>query len=462
MIEECVNFGNVGYPQIGYNVGGIAGTYSGYINRCNNLGSIYGRKEIGGIVGQLEPAVSMSFSEDTLQILQGQMDTMSTLANRTANNIKGSASSFETQLGDLESHITTVQDALTTLLPDQENPQPPDSDTILAAQNALSGSMSAISGTLESMGSTGETMLGDAAKNIQALSDQMNVISGTLGTAEENLNASFADVSNLDTPEDTAAKINCSNNLGTVNGDWNVGGIAGAICVENDLDPDSDLHIIGSTSANFACEFRAVIDGCENSGIITGKKQNAGGIVGWMAMGLAKNCMNTAVLYGNDHTGGIAGLSQGYIRSCIARCLISGNIYCGGIAGEGATITDCNALVQMANCTEKYGAILGTMDDNAALERNHYLPVSTDIGGVDGISYSQMAEPLTAEEFFTLENLPEKFHYMNITFHFEDGTDRVVTIPYGSKLSVNLIPEITIRKCIPRKIKRYIRCMLSN
>ena len=57
VIRECSNSGTVGYRNMGYNVGGIAGTQSGYIVDCRNDGAVQGRKDVGGIVGQLEPAV---------------------------------------------------------------------------------------------------------------------------------------------------------------------------------------------------------------------------------------------------------------------------------------------------------------------------------------------------------------------------------------------------------------------
>ena len=443
VIRGCKNLGSVGYPLVGYNIGGIAGSHSGYIDSCFNEGSIYGRKEVGGIVGQLEPAVSMSFEEDTLQILQGQMDAMADLTDRTASNVQSGASSLESQLSDLEEHVTTVQDALGTLIPDTDNPQPPDPDSITAAQNALSSSISAITGTLESMSSTGESTLNTVYKDIQAISKQMNAIGGTLDSAEETINGSISDVSDSDTEADTTAKIQACKNSGSVSADRNVGGIAGAISVENDFDPESDLQIFGSASINFACELRAVITGCENLAAVTGKKLNTGGIIGWMSMGLAKDCVNAGSVSGGDYTGGIAGLSASFIRGCIARCFICGDTLTGGVAGMGTTVTDCSVLVQLRDVTEKYGAVLGSAADKSVLERNYYLPINGDIGAVDGISYAGQAQALAADEFFAQETLPEKFHYMTVTFRFEDGSTQIHTVPFSSKLSDNLIPEIT-------------------
>lgn len=442
VIRDCTNFGSIGYPQVGYNVGGIVGTTSGYLYNCTNAGAIDGRKEVGGIAGQLEPAVSMTFAQDTLQILQEQMDTMSVLTSKTASNAQSGASALEGQLNDLESHVTSVQGALDVLLPDFDDGTLPDPDTILAAQNTLSSSLNAISGTLESLGTTGQDLMGTTYRDMLAISNQMNSISSTIDNAEAHLNGSISDISDADTDADTTGKIDGCKNLAPINGSWNIGGIVGAISVENDLDPDQDMDIFGSSSANFACEFRAVIANSENSGTITGKKQNTGGIVGWMTMGLAKNCINSGTVTGAEYTGGIAGISRSYIRNCVTRCLINGSTYTGGIAGLGTILSDCSALVQITDSKEYTGAIMGIEGTEIELENNYYLPILHDLGAVDGISYDGLAQALAPSEFFALEMLPEKFHYMTVTFHFEDGSQRVVTVPFGSNLDSKQIPSI--------------------
>ncbi len=54
---------------MGYNVGGIVGSQTGYIEGCVNYGTVYARKEGGGIVGQMEPAAPCFYTKDTLQEL---------------------------------------------------------------------------------------------------------------------------------------------------------------------------------------------------------------------------------------------------------------------------------------------------------------------------------------------------------------------------------------------------------
>ena len=53
VISRCTNSGTVGYEHTGYNIGGIAGRQSGVISLSTNNGIVYGRKDVGGIVGQM-------------------------------------------------------------------------------------------------------------------------------------------------------------------------------------------------------------------------------------------------------------------------------------------------------------------------------------------------------------------------------------------------------------------------
>ncbi len=63
LIIRCENQGTVGYPHAGYNVGGIAGRQSGTIISCTNKGEVNGRKDVGGIVGQMEPFLELDSAE---------------------------------------------------------------------------------------------------------------------------------------------------------------------------------------------------------------------------------------------------------------------------------------------------------------------------------------------------------------------------------------------------------------
>lgn len=94
ILRFCANEGAVGYPHVGYNVGGIAGRNSGFITYSTNSGHLQGRKDVGGITGQMEPYIRHDIDQDTLVLLQTQMDDLSEM--------------IETALADTDTGVNTV------------------------------------------------------------------------------------------------------------------------------------------------------------------------------------------------------------------------------------------------------------------------------------------------------------------------------------------------------------------
>ena len=109
-IQSCSNSGTVGYDQIGYNIGGIAGRSTGWLDGCVNTGTVSGRKDVGGIVGQLEPEVLQTFSEDFLDKLLAQLDTLQDIMDRTANHADSISDSVHAQMNDLTGKVRDTKD----------------------------------------------------------------------------------------------------------------------------------------------------------------------------------------------------------------------------------------------------------------------------------------------------------------------------------------------------------------
>lgn len=114
-IQSCSNSGAVGYDQIGYNIGGIAGRQSGWLDGCTNTGTVSGRKDVGGVVGQLEPEVLKTFSEDFLDRLLNQLDDLQDVMDRTINHADGISDSVHAQMNDLSSKARAVKDIASDL-----------------------------------------------------------------------------------------------------------------------------------------------------------------------------------------------------------------------------------------------------------------------------------------------------------------------------------------------------------
>ena len=448
VVRDCVNQGPVGYLHMGYNVGGIAGSQTGLIAGCVNNGPVRGRKEVGGIVGQCEPVQQLDYRKDTLQMMQQQMQQTSSLAAQTATSMKNGAAALHEQANAMQGHANNASDAIDQLLPDKENGIP-DLDTVQAAKNSLSSSVSAMNGVMDSMKDTAQANATTLSGQIEALAKQMNVMGNTIAHAGDHLGGKMQDISDKDTPEDLTGKVANSRNVGTVEGDVNVGGIAGAMSWENDWDPEDDLSVSGSRSLNVQGELRAVIRECENQGLISAKKRQAGGIVGLAACGLVKDCTNTGNLDAESarQVGGIAGTSTGWLRGCSAKCELNGQSRVGGIAGSASRATDCSSVVRIVDGDEKLGAVLGEQTDTKEEEkepvaRNWYLVTDEDLGGIDGISYAGQAQATDRDSFLQLETLPASFAEVHLTFTDRGGHIETRTVPLGMELNPDEIPAV--------------------
>ena len=58
---------------------------------CVNRGQVFGRKDIGGIVGQAEPYIVLNLSEDMLDTIQKELDRLGGLVDRAADHADGAA-----------------------------------------------------------------------------------------------------------------------------------------------------------------------------------------------------------------------------------------------------------------------------------------------------------------------------------------------------------------------------------
>ncbi|SDB37397.1 hypothetical protein [Butyrivibrio sp. INlla16] len=105
-IARCKNKGNIGYEHVGYNVGGIVGRQMGIVSYCENMGIIYGRKDIGGIVGQMEPYLE----PEDIQTLPEAADKLHDLVNKTLTDMDGDVDVISSDVTDLTGYANGVVD----------------------------------------------------------------------------------------------------------------------------------------------------------------------------------------------------------------------------------------------------------------------------------------------------------------------------------------------------------------
>ena len=111
VILGCVNKGNVGYKNMGYNIGGIAGSQSGFVSECSNFAEVMGRKEVGGIVGHMEPHIVLEFKTDGLQILSDQLAELRVLIQALHKTLDKAGDELNVELEYLEQDAADMENA---------------------------------------------------------------------------------------------------------------------------------------------------------------------------------------------------------------------------------------------------------------------------------------------------------------------------------------------------------------
>lgn len=102
IITRSINNGDIGYEHVGYNVGGIAGRQSGYILGCSNNGKVQGRKDVGGIVGQAEPYITVDLSTDIAYQLSENIAKLHDTVTATLNDAKNQSDVITARLAVIQ------------------------------------------------------------------------------------------------------------------------------------------------------------------------------------------------------------------------------------------------------------------------------------------------------------------------------------------------------------------------
>ena len=280
--------------------------------------------------------------------------------------------------------------------------------------------------------------------DLRSISNQFTSIMQTLINAlSENPKdlVQIEDTSNEDIQSSTEGKVKNSRNYGNVEGDVNVGGISGAMAIEVSLDPEDDLTSQNEQSLHLRFETKAVMLECQNYGSILAKKNNVGGLVGRMDLGTISGCESYGDVESSNgkYIGGIAGSSASSIQNSYAKANLSGSSYVGGIAGEGHEINQCYSLVEIKNAEGLAGAIAGHIEDLNGLSNNYF--IHQGIAGIDGISYSKKAEPISMDELKE-KNMPKNFMTFTLTYYIDGKQIAQIPFEYGDDLSSYSLPDI--------------------
>lgn len=266
------------------------------------------------------------------------------------------------------------------------------------------------------------------------------------GVLDMDYSGIYEDNSQENAEESIDATIADCVNTGIVKADINVSGIAGTMAIEYDFDLEGDVTGIEDARANSTFLTKCVLRQNVNDGTVTAQKSYAGGIAGLQEMGTILRCENYGRIESEsgDYVGGIAGQSLSHITNGYAKCMVSGGEYVAGIAGYGNGIENSIAMVCVKEATAFYGAIAGQVNSEEDVLNNYF--VSEEIAGIDRISYSGKAEPLTYRELLEVEGLPARFRMMRITFYADEEEVYRLDCPYGSSLRTEQYPNIPVKE----------------
>lgn len=289
-------------------------------------------------------------------------------------------------------------------------------------------------------------------EDLKAVNNQLNVVFNLLAdhltdTAYLSVEELYEEVDEEDIESIITGKTDSCVNNGVIKGDINIGGIAGAMSVDEE---DPEDNAAGSLDYQIGRRFitKCIITESINKGYVTAKKDGAGGIVGYMKHGIVTDSES----YGNiesiegDYVGGIAGESLTIIRNCYALCSVSGGKNVGGIAGYANTVQECYAIVSANASIGQKGAIAGEIsyDEDATVSENYF--VGDDIFGIDNISYAGIAEPISYSELLTVEHLPTAFWHLKVTYRIEDTYLGTQEVKFGESLANLDYPEIPAKE----------------
>ena len=192
ILQSCRNTGAVGYEHVGYNVGGIAGRQAGYLSDCENQGTILGRKDVGGVLGQLEPEVFLRYEEDTLGRLRTELGTLSDQMDQLLSHLSGIQRDTSDQIHTMTSHASDAQTAAGDLMDAMKEWANGTLDHVNDLTSRISWALEQMTPILETMNQL-PGQLDKAVASLQEAIDEAEKAGDLAGEAADDLRACLDD-----------------------------------------------------------------------------------------------------------------------------------------------------------------------------------------------------------------------------------------------------------------------------
>ncbi len=437
-LVSCRNAAPVGYLHQGSNVGGICGRSSGFVESCRNEGKILGKKDVGGILGQLDPDREWDFSSGNLNELQNRLDTLKADIDSLSEYARKTQEGMSAGVGSLLSSLSGAGAAAANFSADVESwakentgisresleqfaQQRKDDISSLPeeAQNLpeiIEGLSSELPGMFENLPET----IDEIRENVPSETPPSSPSSfestapgeliASLQSAQASLSALQGQLSDTVLIEKTQ-KV--SDDLFSVSDYLN--GIIRSAGKRSTYRYLKDISLTGEDTVG-------ILSGCENCGDTAGER-NIGGIVGAISVDYSlEDADEEEIDYASMISGGAKYLIFAAIESCkseseiiaykstaggivgkmdfgaAVRCLFGGEVrslgaYAGGIAGlSKGSLRKCEARANLS--AKKYlGGIAGLGNDLSACLALPYFESETHcLGSIAGSAEGNVSQ----------------------------------------------------------------------
>ncbi len=341
-------------------------------------------------------AATQTVAELTYRHLPDMTEAARSDAEQTVNSFESASSNITGVLRSARDIANGVSDQPDIVVPTL-------SDEYRAHTTSLADNMQGMNDNFGLLNSEVNNASGVLIDDLQALSDEFNNIlmlytDAIDGVLEKDYTNVFSDESLAEAEYTTDATIDSCLNFGECYGDIDTSGIAGTMAIEYDFDKESQITGLTEGGINTSFITKCVLRNNRNYGRVKGVKDYSGGVCGRQEMGTITGCGSYATVLSEDgnYVGGITGSSLSFILKSFAKGELDGISYVGGIAGDGKNIRDCLSLVTVGSAENWYGAIAGHVYENGEVRNNYF--VSDDLAGIDRVSYSFKAEPVSYED----------------------------------------------------------------
>ncbi|MBQ8414789.1 MAG: hypothetical protein IJX58_06070 [Clostridia bacterium] len=228
IIIGCENLGDVGYPHIGYNVGGIVGRSTGHLAGNKNSATVNGRKDVGGIAGQIEPYVRYELSEDLLASLKAELDKLGSTVNGVVGSAGEGIPGISSRLNTILTNIDGATDAIDKIIKDGSDYGEDFLGEINRVSEIVSEVISQLSGITDELPTLAEilggslTDLEESLTNLQEFSqisegmltsiigasEDVSKAFNLIGSSIDNINIGLGELEKSITVKDSAAAKN--------------------------------------------------------------------------------------------------------------------------------------------------------------------------------------------------------------------------------------------------------------